>query len=281
MGDTRKEIASFRNEYRFLSNFWQSKATLNGIEYPTAEHAYQAAKTLDTEIRLGIRSLETAGEAKAYGQTIQLRPDWDKIKIPIMKSILISKFITTDPIMMEKLLETGDAVLIEGNTWGDTFWGVCNGEGDNWLGILLMNIRAWGNNGLTGLCLGCRFGLGYWGGCATYKKLRDIGSLTGSELELTSCYEYEESTLSEKDEVELELSKAIHSKRDSLIKVKVITDVCINEEIITKGAIGYIRWGNTIFFPEGGVIDLPEKVDPRYVRYDYDDFWRGRLKLVK
>ena len=37
---------------------------------------------------------------------------------------------------------TGDAELIEGNNWGDTFWGVCNGVGENHLGKLLMARRA-------------------------------------------------------------------------------------------------------------------------------------------
>ena len=39
------------------------------------------------------------------------------------------------------LVDTGDQPLIEGNTWGDRFWGVCGGTGMNHLGRLLMEVR--------------------------------------------------------------------------------------------------------------------------------------------
>ena len=45
------------------------------------------------------------------------------------------------------LIQTGDSVLIEGNTWGDRVWGVCNGVGENRLGRILMKIRSELNQG--------------------------------------------------------------------------------------------------------------------------------------
>jgi ribA/ribD-fused uncharacterized protein len=146
-------INRFQGEYRFLSNFWMCPVFYEGKLYPSSEHAYQAAKTLREGQREYIRSAKTAGSAKRRGREITLRPDWDEVKVDVMRAILEEKF-GLDHLsvgyqtgkahkqeLAEKLLATGDAVLIEGNTWGDTFWGVCKGSGQNWLGFLLMEIR--------------------------------------------------------------------------------------------------------------------------------------------
>ncbi len=126
--------------YTFLSNFSQHGATFEGVYYITSEHAYQAAKTLDMNERRQIQICGTPGAAKKMGQKITIRPDWDQIKVSVMYQILKSKF--GNDIMRSKLLSTGDAELIEGNTWNDTFWGICNGVGQNWLGRLLMLVRS-------------------------------------------------------------------------------------------------------------------------------------------
>lgn len=132
-------INSFTKEYRFLSNFWYAKTVYNNIEFPTAEHAYQAAKSVSPNMWKFFSRIETPGEAKRCGQQIDIRPDWDEIKVDIMREILKSKF--SDPTLKCKLIETGDSELIEDNNWGDVFWGVCNGKGENMLGKLLMEIR--------------------------------------------------------------------------------------------------------------------------------------------
>ena len=136
------KIEEFQGEYRFLSNFGDcpNGVKFEGIKYPTAEHAYQAAKTNNITDRFGISRLESPGKAKRAGSTVLLRPDWDKIKVHIMRQIVTAKFMQ-NPDLMAKLLSTKDAELIEGNRWGDTFWGVCNGKGENLLGKILMNIR--------------------------------------------------------------------------------------------------------------------------------------------
>lgn len=140
-----EKITTFKDGHRFLSNFWPVKVEYEGITYPSTEHAYQAAKTLDFVTREEIRNLSTPAETKKFvrKKSFPKRPDWEeweKIgKINVMYELLWKKF--QHPELRQMLLLTGDKVLEEGNTWGDTFWGICKGEGKNMLGILLMNVR--------------------------------------------------------------------------------------------------------------------------------------------
>ncbi len=136
-----KTIDSFTGEYRFLSNFWSAPTTVIGIEYPSSEAAYQACKTTDLDVRQKFTQL-APNEAKRLGKHIKLRPDWTLVtKIECMELCLRAKFMR-NPLLLDKLIATGDAKLIEGNTWGDTFWGVYRGSGTNYLGKLLMQIRS-------------------------------------------------------------------------------------------------------------------------------------------
>jgi ribA/ribD-fused uncharacterized protein len=133
-------IDSFKDEYRWLSNFWPAQVVFDGKTYNSVESAYIAGKTKDKSEREIIRNLPTPGKAKRYGKDIALRDDWDEVKIPIMRNLLTQKFKKGSELG-NKLLSTGNIELIEGNTWGDTFWGVCDGIGENHLGNLLMQIR--------------------------------------------------------------------------------------------------------------------------------------------
>lgn len=132
-------ITKFKGENRFLSNFEPVWVEFEGKEYPSTEHAYQAAKTLVEEEREKIRLKDTAAKAKRAGKTVTMRPDWDKVKLQVMEELIRQKFQRDD--LAEKLLATGDQELVEGNTWGDTFWGVCKGKGENNLGQILMKVR--------------------------------------------------------------------------------------------------------------------------------------------
>ena len=138
------KIESFHGEYRFLSNFWPCRIEFEGQVFPTTEHAYQAGKTFSKKEReqftTVVAPVLTAGQAKKAGAKVTLRPDWRHINIDLMRELNFQKF-STNPELKEKLLATGDAVLEEGNTWGDTFWGICNGAGENWLGKVLMEVR--------------------------------------------------------------------------------------------------------------------------------------------
>jgi ribA/ribD-fused uncharacterized protein len=139
-----EKITSFTGKYFFLSNFFPITVTYEGIQYPSSEHAYVAAKTLDIEVRKLIPEIPTAGKVKRFGREIQLRSDWESVKINEMRRILERKFSVyrSDMPMFAMLKATAPNELIEGNTWGDTFWGQCPvGSGKNMLGKLLMEIR--------------------------------------------------------------------------------------------------------------------------------------------
>jgi len=141
-----RNIEKFEGEYYFLSNFYYSDVAMDGRVYPTVEHAFQAAKTLVETERETIRNVETPKEAKRLGRKVLLRKDWEDVKIDIMKKLLIDKF-SPGRELAEKLKNTGDRKLIEGNYWGNTFWGVCYGVGSNHLGNLLMEVRSELNKG--------------------------------------------------------------------------------------------------------------------------------------
>lgn len=132
-------IASFTGPYRFLSNFYSCTIVLDCVIYSSVENAYQAAKTLDEKARVPFMSC-TAAQAKKLGRGIRLREDWEQVKVDIMRQLLLDKF-RSDRCYSAMLLSTAPRELIEGNYWGDHFWGVCNGRGENMLGKLLMEIR--------------------------------------------------------------------------------------------------------------------------------------------
>ena len=113
---------------------------MNGIIYPTVEHAFHAAKTSDKEVKAQIARLTSPGEARKRGNQLMLPPDWDEVKVDIMYDLLKQKF-STYPDLTELLHSTGKIELIAGNSEDETFWGVCNGKGRNELGKLLMQLR--------------------------------------------------------------------------------------------------------------------------------------------
>lgn len=140
------DVHEFQNEYRFLSNFWRAQIRMRGVIYPSTEHAFQAAKTLDMDERAKIAKLSSAREAKHAGYKVKLRDDWEQIKLKVMEALVYFKF-KNHPHLLDKLLATGDGQLIEGNTWHDNYWGVCSCSkchlkgGKNHLGHILMKVR--------------------------------------------------------------------------------------------------------------------------------------------
>jgi ribA/ribD-fused uncharacterized protein len=142
-----KKIKSFSGEYRWLSNFWNKNVLIEykGITFTSNENFYQAMKTKDIDKRIEISKM-TEAEAKAEGKWIEkshmFRDNWDSIKENVMLYGLRQKF--SNPILKQKLIDTEDMVIEEGNTWSDKFWGIClkTGEGENKLGKLLMKVRS-------------------------------------------------------------------------------------------------------------------------------------------
>lgn len=138
-------ITSFSGPYSFLSNFYPSvvrfELPAGFMKVETVEHAFQASKTRDVTMAIRIARAKSPGTAKILGRQVSLRPDWDLIKFGIMEDLLRQKF-TPGSDLAVMLLETGDAELIEGNTWNDRIWGQCPvGRGENHLGRLLMKVR--------------------------------------------------------------------------------------------------------------------------------------------
>lgn len=128
-----------------LSNFWPSPLTLNVVPYPTGEHAFQAQKSLELIDRCRIADCPTPAAAKRAGRQLTLRPDWERVKKRAMLDVVMAKF-TQNPDLAAQLAATGDRLLIEGNTWGDEFWGMTNRDGRGWagcnyLGEILMAVR--------------------------------------------------------------------------------------------------------------------------------------------
>ncbi len=140
-----EKITRFKDEHRWLSNFWKVEIAYKGLTYETLEHAYQTQKTFNLSERAWIMVAESPGQAKYRGGRVEIREDWEQVKDQVMLELLKIKF--SNPELRKKLKETGDAELIEGNHWHDNYFGKCycdkcyNTQGQNKLGRMLMLIR--------------------------------------------------------------------------------------------------------------------------------------------
>lgn len=135
-----KPILGFRGEYNFLSNFYMVDLLIDDYIYKSTEHYYMVMKTTDDKWRIKIADASTGAKAKQLGKTVPLRIDWhEKYKNQTMMYALLHKFRV--PELRDKLVATGDAYIEETNHWNDVYWGVCNGEGKNMLGRMLMYVR--------------------------------------------------------------------------------------------------------------------------------------------
>lgn len=146
------KITTFtKKETRFLSNFYphkkdggkfphEVKVFYNGVEFDCVENAYQAAKSLDKSEQIKISKLTPYQSVEYWQDRNDYRSDWHDIKLDIMKDLVTQKF-TNNPKLKQMLLATGNMKLEEGNSWGDTFWGICDGIGENNLGKTLMSVR--------------------------------------------------------------------------------------------------------------------------------------------
>lgn len=136
----------FSDNLEFCSNFYPSVIEMYGKQYPTVEHAYQAAKCLNPIERKEICNARTPGEAKFLGRNVIIRPDWENVKLDVMYTLVQRKFQI--PVFRELLTSTENTILIETNHWHDNFWGDCycnmcyDIKGRNELGKILMLIRG-------------------------------------------------------------------------------------------------------------------------------------------
>lgn len=134
---TNKVIDKFDREYHFLSNFASISLTFRGHHFTNAEAAFQSQKCSQ---RISEFENLNPSQAKRLGRQVPIRPDWKDVRDQVMYEVVYEKFYQ-NPEACERLKATGDATLIEGNTWNDRYWGVCNGKGQNRLGEILMRVR--------------------------------------------------------------------------------------------------------------------------------------------
>lgn len=141
-------ITSFKGRNYFLSNFSKSKIEYDGYTYENAEAAFHAQKN-DSSTYKHLMQFQDPSTAKKEGRRVKLREDWEEVKDDIMYQVVKAKF-TQNELLKKKLISTKDAMLIEGNTWHDNYWGVClcnkcnerKAEGFNKLGEILMKVRS-------------------------------------------------------------------------------------------------------------------------------------------
>lgn len=138
-GNEHVVIDSFRGDFGFLSNFYESSIWYRGKQYRSVEHAYQATKAPDESTHETIRNARSPGVAKRLGKAVPLPNDWEREKVALMRDLVREKF--KNPLLRALLVATEGAALVEGNTWNDRFWGVYRGMGQNWLGRILTDVR--------------------------------------------------------------------------------------------------------------------------------------------
>ena len=135
-------INTFRDKYDWLSNFYKVKIVIKGVEFNSVENAYMSMKSTDVE---WVKFCEEKSPVlvKKKSRSIDVRSDWDDIKLKAMDHCLKQKF-NQEPFRT-KLINTLDENIVEGNWWGDVFWGVNlkvdPNVGENHLGRLIMEIR--------------------------------------------------------------------------------------------------------------------------------------------
>ena len=143
--DTPDRVCFYEQDYYVLSNFSSFTLQWKGLRFDTSEAAYHWEKfPNNTEIRHAIRTAPSAHEAYqiAFRNREDRRADWDDVKVEIMRDILYAK-VEQHEYVKRKLLATGERELVE-NSWRDDFWGWGpNRDGQNELGKLWMDIRAW------------------------------------------------------------------------------------------------------------------------------------------
>ena len=148
--DTATQVFFYEQDFYVLSNFSAFNLKWANLTFPTSEHAYHYEKFCfsgtmreTADLRYSIRTAPSAHEAfkLAESNKARRRPDWENVRVPIMRRILRAK-AEQHEYVRRKLLATGDRELIE-NSWRDTFWGWGpNRDGKNMLGKLWMEVRA-------------------------------------------------------------------------------------------------------------------------------------------
>lgn len=133
-------VREFKGRFAFLANDYPCVVRWHdGIEFKSAEACLQALKTQDKETRRRLARLVDAADARREGRKIKPDEEWYRNRYEYLRSVLSIKF--GEETLMAKLDDTGDALLLNGNRYGDQEWGIADGKGDNLLGKCLMQVR--------------------------------------------------------------------------------------------------------------------------------------------
>jgi ribA/ribD-fused uncharacterized protein len=136
-------ITFYTPDFYVFNNFSAHAVEFRGQLYPTAEHAYQAAKCTDTIGKEEIRNARSPLQAKdlANGKFRPARdPEWDAKKLAIVAEILRAK-LAQHTEAREALARSRDDQIVEDSPT-DYFWGAgADGSGQNMLGKIWMQIR--------------------------------------------------------------------------------------------------------------------------------------------
>jgi ribA/ribD-fused uncharacterized protein len=149
-------IGKFEGDNFFLSNFYEAPTVFSSplageLTFQTGEAAFQAAKfhamTGSDQEKISylqkVAEAPTPSKAKYAGRSVKIDLElWEQVKVKCMREVVFQKFQQHSDLRI-KLMQTGHAMLVEGNTWGDTFWGRCEGKGFNILGAILMEVRGY------------------------------------------------------------------------------------------------------------------------------------------
>lgn len=148
--DTAEHVYFYEQDFYVLSNFSSFQLVHEGLDFPTSEHAYHWEKFATEEadftrndVAFQISAAPSAHEAFKIAEANKhlRRPDWDQVKVDVMRVILRAKAAQHEYVR-RKLLATGDRELVE-DSWRDDFWGWGpNRDGRNMLGQLWMEVRS-------------------------------------------------------------------------------------------------------------------------------------------
>ena len=142
-----EQIRALTDEYAFLSNDFPAPLVFEGHDggaerqYASVTHAYHALTMASPEDFAAIADAPTAADARERARTTALREDWDEErKLRLMRDLVFTKF-SSDPQLMAQLISLQGCHIEHGNDWGDTYWGIVGGQGENHLGRILMHTR--------------------------------------------------------------------------------------------------------------------------------------------
>lgn len=137
------DFYSVKNLYGEFSNFALFPIVIDGVNWPTSEHYYQAHKYNEPELIEKVRNAPTPMIAAMIGRDPKFpkREDWDTYK-DIAMEIAVRAKINQYPVLQELLKSTGESFMYE-HTTNDCYWGDCGDRtGQNKLGLLLMKLRS-------------------------------------------------------------------------------------------------------------------------------------------